>query len=137
VISLGLARALRGAGLRWRPAPGDRFTIDQPELVGEVFTVAEMSVEAHRFPTGTVLAFNGTVQLALDAVTLDQTVWLPREDQLRELLGGTFRSLHQEDGVFLVTTAVPGRGDAMEHRAPVAADAYARAVLALLGPEAP
>ncbi|KAE8763716.1 pilus assembly protein CpaE [Georgenia thermotolerans] len=133
MISLELARALRGAGLRWRPAPGDRFTIDQPELVGEVFTVAEMSIETHRFPTGTVLGFNGTVEWALDAVTLDQTVWLPREDQLRELLGGTFRSLRREDDAFLVTTTVPGRG-AAEHRAPGAADAYARALLELIGP---
>ncbi|WP_448072877.1 pilus assembly protein CpaE [Georgenia yuyongxinii] len=132
MISLQLARELQEAGLRWRPAPGDRFTIDQPELVGDVFTVAEMTVQAHRFPSGTVLGFNGTTEWALDAVTLEETVWLPREDQLRELLGATFRALQRGDGQYLVATAAPGSADVEEHAAPGAADAYAKALLALI-----
>ncbi|TRW43496.1 pilus assembly protein CpaE [Georgenia yuyongxinii] len=133
MISLQLARELQEAGLRWRPAAGDRFTIDQPELVGDVFTVAEMTVQAHRFPSGTILGFNGTTEWALDAVTLEETVWLPREDQLRELLGATFRALHRRDGEYLVATAVPGGADGVEeHAAPAAADAYAKALLALI-----
>jgi len=138
MISRELALALREAGLTWHPESGDRFQLDlaenvEAEVEADVFTVSEMTIEARRYPTGTILAFNGTTEWALDSVALADAVWLPREDQLRELLGGTFRSLRREDGAFLVTTALPGRV-AAEHRAPGAADAYARALLELIGP---
>ncbi|MFD1716910.1 pilus assembly protein CpaE [Georgenia deserti] len=134
MISLELARTLARAGLRWRPASGDRFTIDQPELSGEVFTVSELTVEAHEFPTGTILGFNGTTEWALDSVTLEDTVWLPREDQLRELLGATFRGLEREDGMFRVRATFPADGGEEEvaHTAPGAADAYGAALLDLI-----
>ena len=65
---------------------------------------------------------------------IERTLWLPREDQLRELLGGTFRSLRRED-LYVVTTVVPegSRDVEVEHRAPEPADAYALAVLDLVG----
>ena len=40
MISTSLARRLRDAGLRWKPASGDRFQIDRPELDADVFTAA-------------------------------------------------------------------------------------------------
>ncbi|MFC7406226.1 pilus assembly protein CpaE [Georgenia alba] len=134
MISIELARSLAGAGLRWQPSSGDRFTIDQPALEGEVFTVSEMTVEAHAFPTGTVLGFNGTTEWALDSVTLEETIWLPREDQLRELLGATFRVLERDDGLFRVRAAFPVTGglEEVEHAAPVADDAYGAALLDLV-----
>ncbi|WP_374204850.1 pilus assembly protein CpaE [Actinotalea sp. C106] len=95
MISAELAVALRDAGVRWRPAAGDRFVIPQPELDGEIFTLSEMTIEAREYSTGTVLGFNGTTEWALDSVAQDEALWLPREDQLRELLGGTFVSLAQ------------------------------------------
>lgn len=62
-----------------------------PQRCAEIFTVADMVVEAE-YPTGTLLAFNGTTEWALDSVQLDQALWLPREDQLR-LLEAAFLSL--------------------------------------------
>ncbi|GAA4416329.1 hypothetical protein GCM10023169_11050 [Georgenia halophila] len=134
MISLDLARALADAGLQWKPVSGDRFTIDQPDLTGEVFTVSDMTVEPHDFSTGTVLGFNGTTEWALDSVELEETLWLPREDQLRELLGGTFRGLERENGHFRVRATFPAGGDSedVEHAAPAAADAYGAALLDLI-----
>ncbi|UNX53915.1 pilus assembly protein CpaE [Georgenia sp. TF02-10] len=133
MISVTLARQLADAGLAWRPEPGDRFTIDKPDLLGEVFTLADFTVEVHRFPTGTILGFNGTTEWALDSVALEETLWLPREDQLRELLGGTFRGLDRDDGEFRVTTVPPGSAPSPhEHAAAEAADAYALALLDLI-----
>lgn len=135
-LSRELAVALRDAGLRWSPAAGDRFVIPQPELDTQVFTLSDMTIEAHEYPTGTILGFNGTTEWALDSVAKDEALWLPREDQLRELLGGAFVALHREQGTdgpvtFVVTT----RGeDAVlsEDRAASAVDAYGHAVLALV-----
>ena len=130
MISLTLAHRLDAAGVRWRPRAGDRFTLRTAEVAGEVFTVADMVVEAREYPTGTLLAFNGTTEWALDSVQLEQALWLPREDQLRTLLGGTFASLRRVDGGFAVRTTGPG-GD-QEFTEASAADAYARALLALM-----
>lgn len=93
MITVELSRTLREAGLRWHPETGDRFVIDKPGVDDDVYTVSEMTVERHDYPTGTILGFNGTTEWALDSVDADDSLWLPREDQLRELLGSAFVSL--------------------------------------------
>jgi hypothetical protein len=99
MLDVTLARRLHDAGLRWHPTTGDRFVIDRGEFVGDVFTISEMTIEAHEYPTGTVLGFNGTTEWALDSVAADQSLWLPREDQLRALLARSFRSLTRASSV--------------------------------------
>lgn len=133
MITRELAVALRDAGLVWHPASGDRFQLDLPdelEAESETFTVSEMTIEARQTPSGTDLAFNGTTEWALDAVTLADAVWLPREDQLRELLRGTFRRLSRLPDSFLVEIEVAGETLRFEHPEP--AEAYGRALLALI-----
>ncbi|MBU2670906.1 pilus assembly protein CpaE [Actinoplanes bogorensis] len=93
MIGVQLAQQLREAGLTWKPAIGDRFAIPDRDLDEEVFVLSNMTIEVYSMPEGRVIGFNGTTEWAMDDVELDETVWLPREDQLRELLGGTFRSL--------------------------------------------
>ena len=93
MISTDLARELRASGLVWRPQSGDRFQLDEPEFEADVYTVSEMTVEARSYPTGDLLAFNGTTEWALDSVALEDALWLPSEAQLREMLRGAFRSL--------------------------------------------
>ncbi|CAI9386956.1 pilus assembly protein CpaE [Microbacterium sp. T2.11-28] len=136
MISTDLALALRDAGLVWHPASGDRFQLDEPEFEADVFTVSEMTIEPRSYPTGTILAFNGTTEWALDSVALEDALWLPREDQLRELLRGAFRSLHRLADTHVVEIALRrDQGSAEElHRFehPQPEDAYALAVLALL-----
>jgi hypothetical protein len=127
MISTELARALRDSGLRWRPQAGDAFRIDRVEVDDEIFILSDMTVEAHEFSTGTVLGFNGTTEWALDSVALDDALWLPHEHQLRGLLGAAFVSL--SSGFTVVATI---DGTAREYSADDAADAYARALLALL-----
>jgi len=131
VISVELAQKLRTIGLRWTPRPGDRFTLLAPDLTGEVFTISEMVVEAHEFSSGTVLGFNGTTEWALDSVDVDDALWLPREDQLRELLGATFRSLVSRTPRCTVTTVSPA-GLEETFEADSVPNAYAAALLALV-----
>jgi len=142
MITVELARALRDSGLAWHPMRGDNFSIDRIETDAEVYTLSDMTVEAHTFTSGTVLGFNGTTEWALDSVALDDALWLPREDQLRDLLAGAFLSLERVEGTetigevsltgaaFRVNAVVDGGRRAFE--ATDAADAYARALIALL-----
>src|SRR5690554_2564837 len=131
MISLELARELRDAGLRWDPAPGDRFTILQPELAGEVFTVSEMTIQVHDYPSGTVLGFNGTTEWALDSVTKDDALWLPAEHQLRGMLGAAFLAMRADAEGFTVSTRVGGHEE-RSFAASTAEDAYGRALLELV-----
>ncbi len=118
--------------MRWQPRAGDRFVVRSRELAGEVFTVADMTIEAREYPTGTLLAFNGTTEWALDSVQIDQALWLPSEEQLRELLGASFRSLRRTGtGQFAVEASRPN-GEPRVFAATSAPDAYAEALLDLV-----
>lgn len=130
VISTDLALALRDAGLVWHPRSGDRFQLSEPEFDADVFTVSEMTIEPREYPTGRILAFNGTTEWALDSVAQDEALWLPSEAQLREMLRGAFRSLRRLADTYEVELVVAGETRVIEHPEP--ADAYALAVLELL-----
>jgi hypothetical protein len=133
MISAERARALQAAGLRWRPVSGDFFHIDRPDLESDVFTVSDMTIEPHEFDTGTILGFNGTTEWALDSLALEDALWLPREDQLRELLGEAFRSLERlASGLYRVQVEHGGMTQTGEAAEP--ADAYATALLTVLLP---
>ena len=136
MISRELALALRDVGLAWHPASGDAFQLDLPgdveaEAEADVFTVSEMTIEARRYPSGTILAFNGTTEWALDSVAFADAVWLPREDQLRELLRATFHSLTRLADSFEVEVELGG--DRMRFDHPDVAEAYGLALLELVG----
>jgi hypothetical protein len=135
MITRELASALRDAGLVWHPEPGDRFQLDLPdevelEVEADVFTVSEMTIEARSTPTGTILAFNGTTEWALDSVTIGDALWLPREDQLREMLRRTFRALRRLPDAFEVEAEIAGETLRFEH--PDATEAYGMALLELI-----
>ncbi|MGP3536366.1 pilus assembly protein CpaE [Microbacterium sp. RD1] len=130
MISTEAALALRDSGLVWTPRSGDRFQLNEPEFDADVFTVSEMTIEARSYPTGTILAFNGTTEWALDSVALEDALWLPTEEQLREMLRGSFRALRRLSDTYEVEIVVAGAVRTFAHPEP--ADAYAGAVLALL-----
>jgi hypothetical protein len=135
MISRPLALRLREAGLVWRPATGDRFqllTLDMESTGTEAFTVSDMTIEAHTYSTGTVLGFNGTTEWALDSVSLEDALWLPREDQLREALKETFVSLTRDEGQGGWVVTCVFLGERQQHLADEVADAYGMAVLAEL-----
>src|SRR3954467_1975637 len=89
-----------------------------------------MTIEVHDLPEGPIIGFNGTTEWALDDVEKDEAVWLPREDQLRELLGGTFRALVRSGDGYRVEVEILGTPAAFPAPQPV--EAYAAALLRLL-----
>ncbi len=92
----------------------------------EIFVLSDMTIEVHALPEGTVIGFNGTVEWALDDVDITEAVWLPREDQLRSLLGAGFERLEAVNGGYRV---VCRRGS---FEAPLVEEAYALALLDLV-----
>lgn len=135
MISLSLARRLREVGLVWTPRAGDRFvvetqTIDPQSGERDVFYLADMTVEVHQFVAGTVIGFNGTTEWALDSVEIEDTLWLPREDQLRAELGGAFVGLALSGDGYTVTVEI--KGTELGFSALDVEDAYGRALLRVL-----
>ena len=131
MLDLALAQQLRAAGLPWEPKPGDRFVLPLPDREEEVFILSNVIADVHRFENGNVIGFNGTTEWALDSVEQDDVVWLPREEQLRDLLGAAFVRLEQVTGGYAVT-ATAGDGEDRRFVDIEAERAYARALLARL-----
>jgi hypothetical protein len=130
VLPVPIAIRLRDAGLRWKPAPGDRFAIPDRDLDDEVFVLSNMVIAVHELPEGPVIGFNGTTEWAMDDVEQSEAIWLPREDQLRELLGGTFHRLERTGTGYRAELSVGGRRLAFE--AATAEEAYGTALLELI-----
>jgi hypothetical protein len=126
VITVEQAKRLRKAGALWVPGAGDRFVVPDRGMDDDVFVVSDMTVEVHDYPGGKVIGFNGTTEWALDSIEQREVIWLPREDQLRALLGSQFRRLESVPIGYTVETA---QGT---YTAEDAEQAYAVALLDLL-----
>jgi hypothetical protein len=135
LLGVEIAQQLKEAGLRWTPAPGDRFAIPDRDLDDKLFVLSNMTIQVYNVPDGRVIGFNGTTEWALDDVELEEALWLPREDQLRELLGGTFRSLRRIEVTYIEVSYqvdVDLLGEDRSFVAGTPEEAYAAALLHLL-----
>jgi hypothetical protein len=130
VLSVEIARRLRDAGLSWTPARGDRFVVVDRDMDDEVFVLSDMTIEVHHYPGGPVIGFNGTTEWALDSVDQQDALWVPSEQQLRELLDATFVRLERFDGRHRVVVGQAGVETSVV--AETATDAYGLALLDLI-----
>ena len=128
MISRELAEELRRVGPMWTPANGDRFVIPDHDLDDAVFVISDMTIETQDVPGGHVLRLNGTTEWALDSVPADLALWLPREDQVRGMLGARFSRLEAVGDGFVVVL-----DDGSRHADIEPERAYARAVIAARG----
>ena len=127
MITVQRAEELARAGVQWEPRRGDHFVLPHRDMDEQVFVLSDMTIEVHQFPAGEVLGFNGTVEWALDSVERHEALWIPREDQLRDRLGGAFSVLrHTSDGY------VCELDDGSATTSDTAEDAYALALLHVL-----
>ena len=127
MITIEQAGRLRKAGVLWAPAAGDRFVVPDREMDDDVFVVSDMTVEVHDYQGSKVIGFNGTTEWALDSIEQREVIWLPREEQLRALLGSHFHILESVPGGYRVELTDS------THTADDAEQAYAQAVIHLLG----
>lgn len=131
LVPVGLARRLKTLGLEWKPRIGDRFMVPDRHLDDQVFALSDMVVEMRDSIGGIPeLAFNGTVEWALDSIIQSEVVWLPTETDARDALGGSFVALYVEDGEFVCVARIDDVPTSFT--ASSAAEAYAEALLALL-----
>lgn len=130
VTSVETARRLKAAGLEWKPAVHDFFTIPWSGLENRVFVINELATELMSEADPPIISFNGAVEWSLDYVLSAESVWLPSESQLRELLGDWFVELSAAEDGFVCS--VHFGDEVVEFEAPTGPEAYARALLAHL-----
>lgn len=135
MISLELAGALRDAGLTWRPVERDTFALPGREMDEQIFIVSPVPALIQLLNGYPVVAFQASAEWALDYVMLADTLWLPSEAQLRDILAARLepdaqlRLERTADG-YCCTAGAAGRQ--AEYCGADAATAYGRALLALL-----
>jgi hypothetical protein len=96
----------------------------------DVFVLANMTIDVHNFPTGPVIGFNGTTEWALDSLEQRDALWLPSEQQLRDLLGASFARLLRVGDRYRVVILRDDEEASVE--ATTAPDAYGLALLQVL-----
>jgi hypothetical protein len=135
MISVELARQLRSAGLPWRPAERDVFAIPDGPLDGQVFILSQFTALLQLYRGEPIVAFHGSSEWAIDHVFVAETVWLPTETQLREMIEarlGADAPLGLERIAGGYRCHMRARGAALQFDAPTAEDAYGLALLSLL-----
>jgi hypothetical protein len=137
MLSLVLAQQLKAAGLDWKIAKNDFFVIPDRGLDDTIFAISDMTVLVERLSGALAVTFHGSVEWALDHVEIAELVWIPREDQLREMLEHHLIG-EREPPLVLISTAdgyrceIQFQGQFLAFDAFGACDAYGAALLYVL-----
>ncbi len=136
MITIETARRLKEAGLQWQPRQGDLFVAFDRGMDDQIFVINDMATIVETWRGAAAVTFHGTPEWALDYLYLGETLWLPHESQLRELLQRGLSTTSMEvfdllyaDGVY--TCRFEWNGEAVAVQAADAAEAYAAALLYL------
>jgi hypothetical protein len=137
MVSFTLAQKLKVAGLSWNLAKNDFFAIPDRGFDDQVFVISDMTVLVEKLSGALAVTFHGAVEWALDHVEVAELVWLPREEQLREVLEQHLIG-QPEPALVLVSTAdgyrceISFREKFLAFEAFGAGDAYGLALLYVL-----
>jgi hypothetical protein len=130
MLSRDLARDLKRSGLEWIPRLHDAFLIPDRDLDDQVFVISDLTIDVERLAGHATIMFNGAVEWSLDYIFSQDVVWLPSEEQLRELLGDPFQRLVRHADGFSCEIDVDGV--TLVFSSSIAANAYGKALLHLL-----
>ena len=137
MLSINTARALRQAGLAWKPAEFDFFAVPDRGLDERVFVISEMPAAVGQMQGTPMVTFEGAVEWALDYVPTGDVVWLPTEEQLRGLLAARLAAELQFVLALSVTAGgcrceISYGGQSLGFQAAEGGEAYAAALLHVL-----
>jgi hypothetical protein len=139
MISFPMAQRLKQAGLKWTPRLHDFFAVPERGMDTKVFVISDLQANIEKLFGSEVVAFQGASEWALDYLITSEAVWMPREEQLREVLlaSSSEISLHLDctpEGCHL---DVRSGAVEMSLDAQQVGDAYAQALLHILGDTTP
>lgn len=135
-IDIELATQLKAAGLQWVPVEHDFFAIPGVGMDDSVFVLSNLQAQTEVLKGWPAITFNGAVEWALDFVWTEEAIWLPTEAQLRVLLMealGPAGAFHLEVTASECACVVQSADEQLRYAGASGSDAYARALLAVLG----
>ena len=137
MISLSLAIELKNAGLVWNPALHHLFAIPDSDLDQRVFVVSDMAIDVKRLFGQQAITFNGAVEWSLDHIMVDDVVWMPTEEQLREtlqqrLLGEPEPAIRLNSYCNRFRCMISFEGESLSFEAHTASEAYGLALLHIM-----
>ncbi len=139
MIPLTLALELKEAGLKWIPDLNDFFAIPYSDLDDRLFVMADMLTAPAMLKGWPAITFHGTSEWALDHIFMEEVVWMPTEEQLRQELVFMLDRLVEKTELMLklgengrYTTTISFRNSPLTFTAPTAGETYALALLHLL-----
>lgn len=139
MIPLTLATDLKNAGLPWLPDLNDFFAIPDSDLDGRIFVMSDMLTAPVTLQGWPAITFHGTSEWAMDYIFMDEVVWLPTEEQLRQELVFLLDQSEEktelrmelgENGRY--TTTITYKNKPYPFTAPTAGETYAQALLHIL-----
>ena len=111
------------------PKLHDFFYIPDSDLDEHVFVISELTIDVEESGASATIMFNGAVEWSLDYIMSKEAVWLPTEEQLRELLGDQLSALVRIDDGYRCEVRVDGVSVGFSEES--ASNAYAAALLHL------
>ena len=137
MISLKTSIQLKQAGLVWVPTVNDFFAIPDRGMDEKLFVISDLLVTVEQLQGMQVVSFQGASEWALDYLVTADTVWMPREDQLRQALeAALLQDGHPEvrlvSGIKACRCSILFGGKRLPFRAADACEAYAKALLHVL-----
>lgn len=122
----------------WQTAVNDFFAIPDRGLDDKVFVISDVMVTMELVQGWPALTFHGTAEWAADHLLTHEAIWLPTEEQLREVLDNWLQEEEEPD--FTMYRLIDGyhceivwRGRPLLFSANSASEAYALTLLHLLG----
>ena len=139
MIPLTLAIQLKDAGLKWIPDLNDFFAIPDRDLDDRIFVMSDMMTEPTTLKGWPAITFHGTSEWAMDYIFIEEVVWMPSEEQLRQELIFMLDQSEEKTELTLkleengrYTTQIAFQNTPLTFTAPTASETYAQALLHLL-----
>lgn len=139
MIPLSLATELKEAGLKWLPDINDFFAVPDSDMDDRIFVMSDMMTEPTTLKGWPAITFHGTSEWAMDYIFIEEVVWMPTEEQLRQELVFTLDQSEEKTELRLelgengrYTTTISFQNTPLTFTAPTAGETYGQALLHIL-----
>ena len=139
MIPLILATELKESGLKWLPDINDFFAVPDSDMDDRIFVMSDMMTEPTTLKGWPAITFHGTSEWAMDYIFIEEVVWIPTEEQLRQELVFMLDQSEKKTELRLelgengrYTTTITFQHTPLTFSAPTAGETYALAVLHIL-----
>jgi len=139
MIPLTLATELKEAGLKWLPDINDFFAIPDSDMDDRIFVMSDMMTSPTTLKGWPTITFHGTSEWAMDYILMEEVVWMPTEEQLRQELIFMLDQSEEKTELRLelgengrYTTTISFHNTPHTFTAPTPSETYAKALLHIL-----